>query len=111
MKAYQMDAHYSKVSWRSLKSLTLDCMIPGALSHAISRDDFFAVNSIDYDQIAEVLDFPIGGATIQCYTIGIITDIAYEGTEEFMAVILSIRNERIELLPFARIVIFDYNGE
>ena len=80
----------------------------GAVSTFMSTYNFL---SLDYRRLAEVLNFEIGGNTTQCYTIDIITDIAYEGTKEFRVVILSIRNERIELFPNASVVILDYNGK
>lgn len=69
---------------------------------------------LDYRQIplSEAnLGFAIGGATIHCYNIEIITDIALESNKEFLINISSISKERVTFDPItARIHIIDYNG-
>lgn len=66
---------------------------------------------LDYAQITNPgLDFE--GGVSSCFTIVILTDIEFEGDEEFTVGIISPTGlDRIDIGPAARVVIRDYNGE
>lgn len=67
---------------------------------------------VDYrPPVISRLEFEVGGNTTHCFTIEIISDIAYEGSKNFSAEITIVLTDRVVLIPQTVVRIIDYNGE